>query len=231
MGLEQSAGDVQIVKDVLAGVNASHPAQRYRRLATDLDTDNGLVDTFLHKRDRPFTVTDCLGLVRSAGLVFQGWDENGLYHPDAHLPVSTPLRAHLDRLSGPELWQAVELLDGNIPGHWFYACRAERDPASYTIQFDDDAFLDYIPVARVSQVTAADAARQKPASISRPPLPPAQLDGRKAALFSQVDSKRSVRQCLESAGIGGQSRAAVEFARNFFRSLWRVGYVLFRLPA
>ena len=41
--------------------------------ARDLRSDAGLVDTFLHGRDRSYTVDDCLDLVTSAGLVFQGW--------------------------------------------------------------------------------------------------------------------------------------------------------------
>ena len=40
------------------------------------------------------------------------------------------------------------------------------------IQFDDDAFLNYIPVRRVSQMAPADSLNQQPARIARPPFCP-----------------------------------------------------------
>src|SRR5207302_4663278 len=76
MGVEQNAAGVQIVKDILAALPATHPVQKYRRQAArDLASDEGLVDTFLHRRDRPFSVSACLDLVQEAGLVFHGWKE------------------------------------------------------------------------------------------------------------------------------------------------------------
>src|SRR3954468_10109666 len=107
----------------------------------DLSTDEGLVDTFLHRRDTPFTVTECLKLVEDAGLIFQGWKENGLYHLDARLSPQDPLWPHLQALEDRPLSQAVEMLRATNAGHWFQACRPDRDPATYAIQFDNDAFL------------------------------------------------------------------------------------------
>ena len=40
-----------------------------------------LVDTFLHGRERSYTVDDCIDLVTSAGLVFQGWFLKAPYYP------------------------------------------------------------------------------------------------------------------------------------------------------
>ena len=40
-----------------------------------------LVDTFLHGRARSYTVDDCIDLVTSAGLVFQGWFSKAPYYP------------------------------------------------------------------------------------------------------------------------------------------------------
>jgi SAM-dependent methyltransferase len=221
---------VQMVKDVLAALSPRHPVQTYRQMAAqDLSYDEGIVDTFLHPRDLPFSVADCLNFVESAGLVFQGWKENGSYYPDAHVSPNDPLMTHLSGLSERDLWQAVELLDSSIPGHWFHVCRPERDPATYTIQFDDDAFLDYIPVARVSQRTAAEPINLKPALIARPPFPTLGLDGRQAAVFWQIDGVRSLRQCLAAAGVAPEAPDHVVFARKFFGGLWRTGYVMFRL--
>jgi hypothetical protein len=62
MGLGQTEADVQLVREVLGALPPEHPAQSYvRRAGLDLSSPNGVVDTFLHKRDRaivsPFRTT------------------------------------------------------------------------------------------------------------------------------------------------------------------------------
>lgn len=44
-------------------------------------SDGALVDTFLHARQRSYTVEECLELVGAAGLTFQGWLRNSPYYP------------------------------------------------------------------------------------------------------------------------------------------------------
>lgn len=231
MEVKQDEAGVQVVKDVLLALSPKHPVQNYRQMASqDLKSDEGLVDTFLHPRDVPFSVGDCLDLVRDAGLVFQGWKESGTYHIDARLSAEDPLFPHLQRLNQRQLWEAVELIDANIPGHWFHVCRPDRDPATYVIQFDDDSFLNYIPVKRVTHMAPADPANRLPARIGRPPFPPLGLDQRQAIAFQSIDGMRSVRECLAAAGAPLADPGTVTFARLFFGCLWRVGYVMFRLP-
>jgi SAM-dependent methyltransferase len=231
MGLQQDAVGVQTVRDVLASLPDTHPVQKYLRLAAqDLANDEGLVNTFLCRRDQPLSCAECLELVEAAGLVFQGWKENGVYHADTRLTAGDRLWPHLNVLQDRQLWQAIEMMDASIGFHRLYACRADRDPATYRIQFDDDDFLDYIPVARVSQVVPASRLRRQPAVIARPPLPPMPLDERQAATFNQIDGIRSVRACLVAAGLLAEAPVNSVWARHFFGSLWRAGYAMYRLP-
>jgi SAM-dependent methyltransferase len=230
MGVRQDEAGVQVVKDTLAVLPPAHPVQTYRRLAAqDLASDEGLVDTFLHARDRPFSCNDCLDMVREAGLVFQGWKENGFYNPDSHTSPHDPVRGHLHRLGEREKWQAVEIIDGTIAGHWFHVCRPERPAASYRIDLGGPAFLDYRPVPRASQMAPADPANRRPAMISRPPLPPMGLDPIQALVYRHMDGTRPVRSCLAGAGLDVTPENA-RLAADFFGALWRAGYVLFRLP-
>jgi SAM-dependent methyltransferase len=228
--LEQTPADVAVVKHGLGALNANHPVQRYLRLSTDLSSDAGLVDTFLHRCDQAYTVAGCLKLVEEAGLAFQGWDENSLYYPDAQIPMTHPFHAAISKLHGPALWQAMELFYGGISGHFFHACRRDRDPATHQISFEGDSFMDYIPVPRVTQRQNPDPLRGQPAAIARPPYPPVVLDNWQAQIFSQIDGERTINACLRDVGLAGITPAIVDFARNFFRSLWRVGYMVFRMP-
>ena len=64
----------------------------------------------------------------------------------------------------------------------------------------------------------------------RPKDQPVNLDAAQAAVFSQIDGQRSVRQCLQAVGCRLDDPTHVDFGRRFFGSLWRMGYLLFRLP-
>ena len=81
LGLSQDEASVRTVKDAISSLPAGHPIQSYLRVAPDLKFDAGLVDTFLHGRDRGYTVEESLDMVASAGLVFQDWFFKAPYHP------------------------------------------------------------------------------------------------------------------------------------------------------
>jgi SAM-dependent methyltransferase len=230
LGLKQDADGVRIVKDTLRAVGPTHPIHLHFHRPIDANSDASLVDTFLHARDRAYSVTQCLALVNEAGLTFQGWDENSLYYPDGRIPSDHPLLAPMNRLPDAALWQAMELLIGTLHLHFFHACRRDRPQGHYRVRFEGSDFLDYIPVPRVAEWTPPDASGGRPATIARPPFPPVPLNNWQALLFSQIDGRRTIRACLEKTGRGVVAADLVEFARNFFRSLWRVGYMVFRMP-
>jgi hypothetical protein len=134
----------------------------------------------------------------------------------------------LHKLKQRDLWHTVEMLNATIGTHFFHVCRPDRDPTSYVIEFADDAFLDYVPIARITQMTPPDVAQNKPAFISRPPLPPLALGPQQAEIFRLTNGVRTVRECLAEARLPDCS-ATTTLARDLFSVLWRVGYVLFHL--
>jgi SAM-dependent methyltransferase len=230
LGLAQNAEGLRLVKETLRALGPDHPLQRYLRGGSDLSYDAGLVDTFLHARDQAYTVGKCLNLVDAAGLTFQGWDENTLYHPDARIPLNHVLHAPLSKLRDASLWQAMELLVGCLPLHFFHVCRRDRPQAHYRVCFEGDLFLSYMPVPRVTQTAPSDALTGKKASVARPPFPSLRMNDWQARLFSLINSQRTVRECLEDVGLDTAAADVVTSARDYFRLLWRVGYVAFRMP-
>jgi len=231
LSLQQRPEDLNLVKETLRLLGPQHPVRRYMQAAAgDMASDAGLVDSFLHRCDRAYTVADCLQLVRDAGLAFCGWEENALYYPDAHVPSGTSLRTALDKLPEPQIWQAVELFFGNTPAHFFYVSHPQRPPRSYRVKFDGEDFLEYIPVLRVSESSQPDPSSGRPAHLRRAPFPAVTLNATAAALTAQIDGKRTVAACVSASGLAGKTQSSTEFARSFFGSLWRLGYALFRLP-
>lgn len=56
LGLSQGEASVEMVKEAVAALPADYPVHTYLKGARDLSTDGVLVDTFLHARQRSYTV-------------------------------------------------------------------------------------------------------------------------------------------------------------------------------
>ncbi len=112
MGLHQDDASVHMVKEAISLLPAEHPLRTYFKAEGDweLRYDAAVVDTFLHGRDRSYTVDDCLDLVASAGLVFQGWLINSPYYPHDWFTPGTAAYDAVCTLPERELWSVMERL-------------------------------------------------------------------------------------------------------------------------
>jgi SAM-dependent methyltransferase len=223
LGLTQSREDLAVVKMALAALGPDHPLRRNPVSPDDLGFDAGLVDLFLHRVDRPYSVGDCVDLLDSAGLVLQGWLDRFLLDL-AYRPMDARLRALLSNLPERKAWAAIELLDGRIATHSFYACRRDRDPARYKVDLDDSRFMDLVPVRRVGwigTVTGNKTVRLQPQAMGMS----VELDERQAAVAERINDARTVRQCFHEGGGRAESPALVEsFCKDLFRRLSVAGY-------
>jgi len=216
-----------VVRQTLDGLPSDHPLRPSLRMnAFSVGSDAGLVDMFLHPRDRPYSVADCLSLAGEAGMVFQGWEQNLYYHPDAFVAPGTPLRQRLDRLGLHQLWQAMELLVARIATHWFVACRSDRDPATYRIPWDSDALLDWIPLRSAQPMKRIGPGGTSEFAMGREGYPAVPITAAQAAILTQIDGRQTVAQCLASAGMPVSGHALPEAARDLLRLLDRTGYGL-----
>jgi SAM-dependent methyltransferase len=222
LGLEQSPDDVAAVKIALAAVPPDHPVRRCISGPNDLRFDAGVVDTFLHPVDRGFTVGDCLDLLDSAGLVLQGWLNRSAYDPVSRI-TQPRLRELIGRLPERKALEAIELLDGRIATHSFYACRRERDPSQYRIDFAGTGFMDRVPIPRHSWTcnAAENVMLLHPGATGTP----IELRDRRAAVAARIDGRRTVRACFLDAGSRFESPEFVaSFCRDLFRQLWIASY-------
>lgn len=220
--LNQSPEDVATVKSALNAFPSDHPLRRCLSRENDLAFDAGVVDTFLHRIDRPFNVGDCYALLDSAGLVLQGWLNRAAYDPASRI-TQPALRALVDALPERDAVQAIELLDGRIGTHTFYACRSDRDPSDYRIDFAGKGFMAMVPVPRPGwkRLQAPDAILLKPGVVGLP----MELRDRRAAVVQKIDGRRTVGECFLAAGSTLESGDFIaSFCRQLFRELWTSGY-------
>jgi len=230
MGLRQTPEDVAVVRETMAALPGDHFLRHYLSRAIDLNEDPGLVDTFLHRRDRAFSVAEVLEMVKAAGLAFQGWDQNLFYYPDAIIHGTPLFRQRLDRLPEEQVWQAMELCMGLLGMHWFHVCRRDRDPASYRIPWDSPRLLDCVPLRRGELVQLRMPTGELTWAILRAPQPPVPLTANQAAVVQQIDGRRTVRECLAAASAPGDDEAKLKIARDVFGLLWRTSNGTLRLP-
>jgi SAM-dependent methyltransferase len=221
LGLGQDEISLRMVKDTLSLLPADHPLHGYMPAANDLHYDAGIVDTFLHGRDKSFTVEDCLDLVAAAGLVFQGWLYNAPYYPHELLNPGSQFLEAVDALPDTKKWSVMDRIQLMRVAHGFLACRPERAKASYTIDFSTFDSLDYVPVIRAACGISGTEIIRRGWRMS--------LTREQAAYVQCVDGRRTIREiaaCVAKGSESSSSRAKLERSgRKLFESLWRLDFV------
>jgi SAM-dependent methyltransferase len=228
LNLEQDQEGLDLVDATLTAIDDQHFVKSYIKHSTDLAYPGGRVDTFLHKRDRAYTVGDCLALADACDLKFIGWQNNRLYYPDATLSPKQPLYKKLNQLPDQEIWKAMELFHGRISKHEFLLCRNDRPENNWLIKTTQEPMKNYIPVMFPGQIFLTNLQRQE-YSIKYLPYPniqPIRLTPIQGKLALHVNGKNTVKECASLTGNNSESQLTI--AIQFFRSLWRLGLISLR---
>jgi len=220
LGLRQNDPSVLMVKDALATLSQDHPIKSYVSVAPDLQFDAGLVDTFLHGRDRSYTIDDCLDLVTSAGLVFQDVFLKSAYYPP--MVSTSAFHAAVAALPEQKQWSIMERVNIRNACHFFTACRADRPAASYRIDFASADALNYVPSLRYRCGLSGNQISRHNWSTN--------LDPVQAALVQQMNGRSTIREIIAAASQRGalQQRSQADheqFAKTLFQSLWQLDFV------
>jgi SAM-dependent methyltransferase len=229
MGLRQDQASVEIVKKTISLLPPGHPLQSYLRIeGAELRYDGAVVDTFLHGRDRSYTVDDCIDLVTSAGLVFQGWFLNAPYYHHDLLEPANEFAPAVNALPERELWSVMERVHEFSGCHFFMACRPDRPKESYVIDFSTDDCLDYVPEMRMRCGLAGT-------EIFRPDWRMS-LNSAQLPFVQNVDGRSTIREIAERVAQSGQSPGASPadletFGRKLFQALWRLDFLAMVLNA
>lgn len=218
LGLGQDDSSVKTVRDTIAVLPPDHPVGSYLKFAWDLKSDAGVVDTFLHGRQRSYSVEECLDLVTSSGLVLQEWFFKSGYYPHEGFALPDKLSSALKALPQIEAWSLIERLQSSTKCHFFVACRSDRPKQNYVVDFASTGALDYIPIMRVGCGVAGTAVVMPHGRMA--------LRADQLPFVQLVDGRRSIREIAERVAPGGSSQASVAdletFARNVFENFWQL---------
>ena len=228
LGLKQDEESLRIVKETIAALAPSHPVKSYISIAPDLQFDAGLVDTFLHGRDRSYTVDDCLDLVDSAGLVFQDWFLKTSYYPPTLTEPSSGFYAAVNQLPAAKMWAVMERIKTLNACHFFLATHADRPAESYRIDFAAGNALDYVPLMRLRCGVSGQEIFRPGWRIT--------LDPTHLAFAQHVDGERTIRDIAERVAQSGvlspANQAELEYiGLELFEGLWRMDFIAIDLSA
>ena len=220
LGLAQNQESLFLVKDVIASLPETHPLKPYMGKASDLAADTGWIDTFLHGRDRSYTVRDCLDLVEEAGLAFQDWFLKSDYYPP--LLNKTGFFGVVSELDEVSQWSIMERINTQNACHFVTACRKDRPRESYKVDFSAPRILSGIPDFRYRCGLDDEELFR---SDWRSTLNPAQL-----ALIQRIDGIKSMGTIIKEANaddaLAGFSESEFrDVALQFFQSLWQGDFI------
>jgi hypothetical protein len=87
--------------------------------------------------------------------------------------------------------------------------------------------MNMVPLPRADLQVAAAA--NMTVALERPRFPRMLLAGDHAAIFRQVDGRRTIAECVKD--IRFATADPVDFCRAMFKELWRLGYVHLVFPS
>lgn len=224
LALRQDDKSIRVVKEAIASLPETHPARAYMGLARDLNSDAGWVDTYLHGREKSYSIDECIELVASAGLVFQDLLFKSPYYP----PTNSPNAFHslVAALPQSRQWSIMERINFSNACHFFTACRADRPPESYSIDFRSSNVLDFVPSFRYRCGLDGE-------QVFRPgwrmTLAPASR-----TLVQHVDGKKTINEILSDVSQDGvfaphSQEDRAKYAHDVFQSLWQLDFLAIEL--
>jgi hypothetical protein len=127
----------------------------------------------------------------------------------------------MEGLPDPDVWKCMELFQGNLAMHSFYACRGDRPERSFRIDWDAAGRLKRaVPHLRHG---ARIESERPPVAVGRQGLR-IELDAVEHALLKGVDGRRTAGACLRRLGPDDAAGGLLALRR-----LWRMGLVLLEL--
>lgn len=223
MGLGQSSFSIQKVREAIAATPSNHPIRSYLNIAPDLDFDAGVVDTFLHGRDRDYTIEQCVELVTNGGLVLQDMFLRAPYHPAPDAPENSFLRA-LEEMPREKMWAAMERINFSNACHFFLATHPNRPKENYVIDFSSTDCFRYVPEFRYRCGVSGNAVFRNNWQLN--------MFDNETSVVRMIDGKRSIGDIIEEVSrrkvelnLDFNKREIQRLLRRMFQTLWRGDYI------
>ncbi|HEY6256786.1 MAG TPA: class I SAM-dependent methyltransferase [Xanthobacteraceae bacterium] len=228
LGLGSSAPEIRDLAANIKALPQDHPLVPLLRNAPDFRDDAALADALLNPQDRPYSVPELFDFIGRAGLQFGRWLRQAAYLPQCGALATSPHQPLLARLPARAQYAAMELFRGTMVRHSALMYRDDRPAGAQPIHFDDDAWLDYVPLRAPDTICvlerlptgAAAVLINQTHSYTDLYLP---IDAQQKQLFDAIDGERSIGEIARKQG-------NPDTARGLFEQLWWYDQVVFEAP-
>ncbi|MGA8533462.1 MAG: class I SAM-dependent methyltransferase [Candidatus Tumulicola sp.] len=225
LGIGWTPNEIRDLAATLKALPPDHPLVPLLRKSPDFEHREGMADALLHPRDRAYSVPQLLDFLQRAGFALGRWVRQAPYLPDCGAIASTPHASLLADMTQADRYAAMELFRGTMVRHSLAAFGNDRSAQMHAIDFDGDAWLDYVPVRSADTVVVRERlpAGATAVLINRNHtytdlyLP---VDARREELLTAIDGQRTIAEIC-----GG--RGDDDLAGTFFRRLWQWDQIVF----
>ncbi len=224
LGVGTSPEEIRDLMTVLRSLPEHHPLLATQGGSREFPNADALADAVLNPRDRSYSVSQLFDFVESNGLKLSRWYWQAAYLPQCGAMSGTPHASKLAVLPEREQYIEMELWRGRMANHSFVAHRDDRKINGGKIGFDDQRYLQYVPIRLPWTLCVTEG------------LPPGAagalvnqthtfddlyvlVNEQERQLFEAIDGRRSIAEILESG--------STPMAREFFEKLWWYDQVVF----
>lgn len=218
LGVGTSPQEIKDLTMVLRGLPQHHPLiSMFRGARESLEAD-ALVDALLNPRDRTYSVPQLYDFVERNDLQFGRWYWQAAYSPRCGAIADTPHGPRLTALPEREQYLEMELWRGLISNHDFVAYSGEVNHEQLQVRFDDDRYLNYVPVRRAWTTCIEE---RLPPGIAGALINQTHVfddlyifvDEQQKRLYKAIDGRRTIAEILDQ-------EKDTSGARDFFEKLW-----------
>jgi SAM-dependent methyltransferase len=229
LGIGATEDDLRDLGSTLAALPPDHPISPVLRKAKDFRKPEAMADALLHPQDRAYSVPELYAWLDRCDMSFGRWIEQAPYLAQCGAIARSPHAARLASLPSRLQHAAVELFRGTMVSHGFIAYRDDRSDESKAINFADDHWRDYVPIALPWTVCVRE--RLPPGSVAVL-INRAHtftdliltVDAFEDQLLGAIDGKRTISEILRFATQDGDGERR---ALGFFKRLWQSDQVVF----
>jgi SAM-dependent methyltransferase len=232
LGIGTSDKEIGDLVAVLKTLPKGHPLEHLLHQTPDFQRADALADALLNPRDRAYSVPQLLDYIERNDLTFGRWVRQAPYLPQCGALAKTPHRVRLTQLPAAAQYAAVELFRGTMLRHSVIVYRNDRPDDNRPIRFDDEGWLDYVPLRQPYTICveqrlppgAAGVLINQSHTYSDLILP---INANEKRLFEAIDGKRTIAEIVDGATSRKNDQQHRERARSLFERLWWYDQVVF----
>src|SRR5271154_1018009 len=156
IGIYATDAEIRDLMGALGALPPGHPLESLLSQAPDFRNEAALADALLHPQDRAYSVPQLFDFLDKAGLTFGRWVRQAPYSLHCGVVAKIPQAARMTRLSMPEQYAAIELFRGTMARHSVVAYRSDNASGAQQASFDDDAWLEFVPIRMSDTICVQD---------------------------------------------------------------------------